>query len=148
MVLQVEIDRFLDFAAAVEQAAASWVQPTCQKATDEVNRVQQYAVKRSAVTFICQGAGPADLPLSGMIAMNKVASGSCIRDVSWLDCLRIQVAAEQGLHAAKQVAASACQHNPHQLPLYPVTHCCVVYHVCPTLLSLSCNRLVSQTKPF
>jgi hypothetical protein len=39
--LQAEIDSWVDVAAAVERAAASWVQPTSQQATDEVHHQQQ-----------------------------------------------------------------------------------------------------------
>lgn len=35
--MQAEVDKWLGFAAALEQAAASWVQPTCQQANDEVH---------------------------------------------------------------------------------------------------------------
>lgn len=34
--MQAEVDRWLDVAAALESSAASWVQPTCQQASDEV----------------------------------------------------------------------------------------------------------------
>jgi hypothetical protein len=34
--VQAEVDKWLDVAAALENSAASWVQPTCQQASDEV----------------------------------------------------------------------------------------------------------------
>jgi hypothetical protein len=37
LLLQAAVDKWLDVAAALENSAASWVQPTCQQASDEVS---------------------------------------------------------------------------------------------------------------
>ncbi|WIA29336.1 hypothetical protein OEZ86_011841 [Tetradesmus obliquus] len=41
-----EVDRWLDVAAALESSAASWVQPTCQQASDEARNAAKASIEQ------------------------------------------------------------------------------------------------------
>ena len=53
LVLQADVDKWLDAAAALEKAAASWVQPTCQQAADEVKHQHKQLVQFHRSTTLC-----------------------------------------------------------------------------------------------